>query len=277
MHRLVVLLLALVLPAAAVAQTVAIAQISGVVTDESGGALPGVEVVVTQTSTGLTRFVITGRRRIRAAEPAVGPYKLEAKLQGFSTFEQTGITLQVGASPVDQRDAEGRRARGDDHGHAPTRRMVETRSTAVGTVVTRGADGRPAARRPAGARSWCCCRAPPSTNAGNGLIGSQRQYPSAVAISVAGGTGNSTIYLVDGALQQRPGDEHRPADAVPGRAPGVQGRDRRAAGALRHLHRRDGQRRDQGRHQPVPRQRVRVPARPSLQRHQRVRDQPTTA
>src|SRR4030095_9942075 len=41
-------------------------------------------------------------------------------------------------------------------------------------------------------------------NAGNGLIGSQRQYPSAVAISVAGGTGNSTIYLVDGAFNNDP-------------------------------------------------------------------------
>ena len=38
----------------------------------------------------------------------------------------------------------------------------------------------------------------------DGLIGSQRQYPSAVAISVAGGTGNSTIYLVDGAFNNDP-------------------------------------------------------------------------
>jgi hypothetical protein len=38
----------------------------------------------------------------------------------------------------------------------------------------------------------------------NGMIGSQRQYPSAVAISVAGGTGNSTIYLVDGGFNNDP-------------------------------------------------------------------------
>jgi len=60
MFRFLALCVALALPAAASAQTVAIAQISGVVTDESGAALPGVEVQVTQTSTGLTRFVITG-------------------------------------------------------------------------------------------------------------------------------------------------------------------------------------------------------------------------
>ena len=36
-----------------------VAQLSGTVADESGGALPGVEVTVTQTDTGMTRFVIT--------------------------------------------------------------------------------------------------------------------------------------------------------------------------------------------------------------------------
>ena len=42
-------------------------------------------------------------------------------------------------------------------------------------------------------------------NGGAGaLIGSQRQYPSAVAISVAGGTGNSTLYLVDGGYNNDP-------------------------------------------------------------------------
>ena len=101
MFRLLVLCVALAFPAVSAAQTVAIAQISGVVTDESGGALPGVEVEVTQTSTGLTRFVITGTRgEYVLPNLPIGPYKLEAKLQGFNTFEQTGITLQVGSSPV---------------------------------------------------------------------------------------------------------------------------------------------------------------------------------
>ena len=40
--------------------------------------------------------------------------------------------------------------------------------------------------------------------ASGALIGSQRQYPSAVAIAVAGGTGNSTLYLVDGGYNNDP-------------------------------------------------------------------------
>jgi hypothetical protein len=47
MHRLIALVLLLMLPVVVAAQTVAIAQIPGAVTDESGGALPGVEVQVT--------------------------------------------------------------------------------------------------------------------------------------------------------------------------------------------------------------------------------------
>ena len=76
------------------AQTVAIAQISGVVTDESGAALPGVEVQVTQTATGATRFVVTDARGAYVLPNLpIGPHKLEAKLQGFATYVQTGITL----------------------------------------------------------------------------------------------------------------------------------------------------------------------------------------
>ena len=53
--------LALALAPRALAQTVAVAQLSGTVLDESGAALPGAEVRVTQTDTGMNRFVITGQ------------------------------------------------------------------------------------------------------------------------------------------------------------------------------------------------------------------------
>jgi hypothetical protein len=79
---------------------VAVAQLTGTVVDESGGALPGVEVTVTQTGTGMTRFVITGAEGAYSfTNLPVGPYKLTAKLNGFSVFEQTGIVLAVGQTP----------------------------------------------------------------------------------------------------------------------------------------------------------------------------------
>ena len=67
------------------------------VADESGGALPGAEVTVTQIDTGMTRFVITGTDGGYVfTNLPVGPYKLAAKMSGFSLFEQTGIVLAVG-------------------------------------------------------------------------------------------------------------------------------------------------------------------------------------
>src|SRR5437870_2791328 len=78
------------------AQTVAIAQLSGVVKDESGGALPGADVKVTQTTTGLTRFVTTGSGgEYVIPNLPVGPYQLDVTLSGFSGYQQKGITLEV--------------------------------------------------------------------------------------------------------------------------------------------------------------------------------------
>ena len=92
-----VLALALACAPRASAQTVAVAQLSGSVADEQGGALPGAEVKVTQIDTGMTRFVITGADGAYVfTNLPVGPYKLAAKLTGFSLFEQTGIVLTVG-------------------------------------------------------------------------------------------------------------------------------------------------------------------------------------
>src|SRR5262249_41217939 len=77
------------------------AQISGTVKDQSGAVLPGVEVSVTQTETGLKRSVPTDETGSYVlVNLPVGPYRLEAALPGFHTYLRTGITLQVDASPV---------------------------------------------------------------------------------------------------------------------------------------------------------------------------------
>jgi hypothetical protein len=186
------------------AQTVAIAQASGVVTDESGGALPGVEVQVTQTATGATRFVVTGDRgEYVLGNLPIGPYKLEARLQGFSTYERTGITLTVGANPVINVTMKIGTLQ-ETVTVAANATMVDTRETGVGTTVTEEQMvGLPLnGRQPS---QLVMLSGPAVDNGASGaLIGSQRQYPSAVAIAVAGGTGNSTLYLVDGGYNNDP-------------------------------------------------------------------------
>ena len=79
----------------------ATAELNGRVTDESNAVLPGVTVTATQTDTGLTRTVVTdGTGTYSMPNLAPGPYRLEATLQGFRTYVQTGIVLQVGAAPT---------------------------------------------------------------------------------------------------------------------------------------------------------------------------------
>src|SRR3954470_10730479 len=77
------------------------AQLSGTVRDESGAVLPGVNVTVTQTNTGLVRTTVTDATgAYLLTNLPTGPYRLEVALQGFKTYVQTGIVLQVGAAPT---------------------------------------------------------------------------------------------------------------------------------------------------------------------------------
>jgi len=180
------------------AQTVA--QLSGTVVDESGGALPGAEVAVTQTDTGMSRFVVTNTDGGYVfTNLPVGPYKLTAKMSGFAAFEQTGIVLAIG----DTRSVKITLKVG---GMAETvsvqadANLVQTQTLSVGsvtsqeTIVNLPLNGRQATQLlvlQGGAVEG-------GTTAGN------RGFPGQVAISVAGGTSNSTQYLVDGGYNNDP-------------------------------------------------------------------------
>src|SRR5678816_4920460 len=87
-------LVILLLPALASAQAVSTAQINGTVRDASGGALPGVTITATQTATGFKRETTTGENGLYVlTNLPVGPYQLDATLQGFRSFRQTGLVL----------------------------------------------------------------------------------------------------------------------------------------------------------------------------------------
>ena len=79
----------------------ATAELNGRVTDESGAVLPGVTVTATQTATGFMRTVATDEAGTWSMPNLpIGPYRLEVSLQGFRTYAQTGIVLQVDARPT---------------------------------------------------------------------------------------------------------------------------------------------------------------------------------
>lgn len=72
------------------------AEIVGTVTDETGGVLPGVEVVITNMDTALTRSTFSddsGNYHVRLLP--VGRYSVSGELVGFKKQEISGIILQV--------------------------------------------------------------------------------------------------------------------------------------------------------------------------------------
>jgi hypothetical protein len=75
--------------------------IEGVVTDQSGAALPGVNVTVSNLDTGDTRAVVTNSSGVyRAPLLPLGRYRVSAELQGFKKFEQQGLTVSAGQTVV---------------------------------------------------------------------------------------------------------------------------------------------------------------------------------
>ena len=70
--------------------------ISGAVVDQSGGVLPGVTVVVTNTATGVAITVVTdGQGLYQVAYLNPGEYSVAAELQGFTKVVHTGNEVRV--------------------------------------------------------------------------------------------------------------------------------------------------------------------------------------
>src|SRR3954454_19395403 len=71
--------------------------ISGIVTDESGGVLPGATVTLRNTETNFEKVVVTGADgSFRAILLPLGPYRITADLQGFAKVVREGTDLGVG-------------------------------------------------------------------------------------------------------------------------------------------------------------------------------------
>src|SRR5437667_7866727 len=113
----------------------ATAQISGTVRDQTGAVLPGVNVTATQTDTGVARMTVTNETGSYVlANLAVGPYRLEATLTGFRTFAQSGIVLQVNASPVINVVLQVGQVAEQVEVQADAA-LVETRTSSVGQII----------------------------------------------------------------------------------------------------------------------------------------------
>jgi hypothetical protein len=82
-------------------QTVTTSQISGVVQDQTGAVIVGAQVQMIRTDTGLTRSTTTDTKGYYVLPGLpVGPYRLQVTKQGFNTYIQNGIILQVASNPA---------------------------------------------------------------------------------------------------------------------------------------------------------------------------------
>src|SRR5213593_603356 len=94
-------LIAMLAPAALGSAQGTTGSISGFVTDDTGGALPGTTVTVRHVETDQRRVVVTdGAGRYRAQQLAPGKYEVSVALQGFRTARVPDLTLTVGQDAV---------------------------------------------------------------------------------------------------------------------------------------------------------------------------------
>jgi hypothetical protein len=183
----------LLIPCAVWAQ--ATAEVNGRVADQSGAVLPGVTITVTQTDTGLVRSVVTGADgSYLFSNLPTGPYRLEAALQGFRTYVQTGIVLQVGGKPtINVALAVGALEEAVTvEGAAP---IVDVRSAGIRDVV----EQERIVELPLQGRQVTdlIVLAGAAVNLGSPV---NRSYQSGVQISVAGGLSSGVAYTLDGAI-----------------------------------------------------------------------------
>ena len=178
-------------------------QVSGIVRDSSGGALPGAEVTITKTD--------TGTRAHRRSPDEDGAYRhsrtcrsgrtsSRSALQGFNTYVQDGIVLQVSSNPqINVTLAIG--AVSEQVTVTANATMVETHSTGIGQVV----DNQRVVELPLNGRqaTELIFLAGLATSAPAGDLNTNKNYPT-VTISVAGGQANGMTYIMDGGTHNDP-------------------------------------------------------------------------
>lgn len=94
-HIALLAILLLVLPARALAQT-GTASITGLITDETGAALPGVTVTATNQATNVEQVAVMNEAGNYTITPlTVGIYVIKAELSGFRTSTTAPIPLEA--------------------------------------------------------------------------------------------------------------------------------------------------------------------------------------
>jgi hypothetical protein len=177
-------------------QAVATIQISGAVRDASGAVVPGAAVTANQAATGFTRSTVTDNDgNYVMAQLPVGAYQLKVEKAGFKTYIQKGIVIQIGENPTINVSLEVG-AVGQSIEVTENTQMVETRETSQSTVI----DQARITELPLNGRqvTQLIVLAGGAVPSRNGNLATSKNYPSSVTLSVSGGQGDGTNYILDG-------------------------------------------------------------------------------
>lgn len=175
------------------AQTAA-GEITGLVKDQAGAAVPGATITVTETRTNLQRVVVsTGGGVYTAASLAPGEYRLTIELSGFKSVRREGLRLSTGEKARIDFDL----TVGDLHEQVTVVRdapMVRAATASLGTVV----ENEQVEQLPLSGRLFILLA---------GIAPGVALPPNSVLPRINGGRPRTNEYLFDGisVLQPEPG------------------------------------------------------------------------
>ena len=180
------------------AQAVSIASLTGHVTDASGAFVPGAQVNITATATGVSHVTASdaGGSYSFPSLP-IGSYQLDVTASGFQTYVQSGITLRV--NDAVQINVQMHL------GEVSQKVVVQADATMVQTqqnMVSQVMNQEQIVNLPLNGRdptqlitiSGAAVNHSDGTNTGN------KSFYTSQSIAIAGSAGNTTNYLLDGAI-----------------------------------------------------------------------------
>jgi len=175
------------------------AELNGRVTDSSGAVLPGATVTATQTATGVGRSVVTDAAgSYVVSNLPIGPYRLEISLSGFRPYVQTGLVLQVGATPTINVALQIGSVEESVTVEAAAP-IVDVRSAGISTVV----ENERIVELPLQGRQVTDLLVLAGAAVQTATV-SSRGMPGGVNVSVAGGLSTGVSYTLDGAQHNNP-------------------------------------------------------------------------
>jgi len=182
------------------AQIAGMANVQGTVTDSTGAVISGANVAITDEATQVKRTTVSDNSGVYAFPPLpISKYDLTVTASGFKTWEQKGIALEVGSSiSVNPSLTVGAQSQSVEV-QAEALALQTEDATFKQTIDNTAVNEMPLNGR----QMTALITLSGGSNAApaNDFTGSKYSYQT-IAVSIAGGAGNTTLWRFDGGDNQ---------------------------------------------------------------------------